>query len=262
MPMVAAALLMGPISATLVAPSSASAAGLENIGRLLQSGDVHNVVVLAGAGISVSAGIPDFRSPGTGLYDNLQQYGGLPYPEAIFELDFFRRNPQPFYRLCSELWPGQYEPTPTHHFFRLLHDQGVLTRVFTQNIDSLESTAGLPSHKIVAAHGNFDSASVWTPEEFALSPAISHMPVPINDVRAAAVDGSEEAWSSLNAKYGGLVKPDIVFFGEKLPSRFFELLRADFARCDLLLVLGTSCAWAGLELVIPCPMYDPRTIPP
>ena len=50
------------------------------------------MVVLAGAGLSVAAGIPDYRTPGTGLYDNLEQHG-LPYPEAIFELDFYRRNP-------------------------------------------------------------------------------------------------------------------------------------------------------------------------
>jgi NAD-dependent deacetylase sirtuin 2 len=72
---------------------------------------------------------------------------GLPYAEAIFDLDFFRSNPQPFYRLCKELWPGHYKPTPAHVFIRLLEKKGVLLRCYTQNIDSLESAAGLPSDR-------------------------------------------------------------------------------------------------------------------
>jgi NAD-dependent SIR2 family protein deacetylase len=92
------------------------------------------------AGISVSAGIPDFRSPGTGLYDNLAKYN-LPEPTAVFDINYFRENPAPFYQLAKELFPGQYKPTPTHLFIRLLHDKGLLRRCFTQNIDSLEVCA-------------------------------------------------------------------------------------------------------------------------
>jgi NAD-dependent SIR2 family protein deacetylase len=55
---------------------------------------------MCGAGISVSAGIPDFRSPKTGLYHNLKKYN-LPHPEAVFELDYFRRHPEPFYQLAK-----------------------------------------------------------------------------------------------------------------------------------------------------------------
>ena len=58
------------------------------------------------------------------------------------------------------MWPGNYAPTPAHHFLKLLHDKGKLLRVYTQNIDSLEAAAGVPQSKIVAAHGNFDGAHV------------------------------------------------------------------------------------------------------
>ena len=78
---------------------------------------------MVGAGISVNAGIPDFRTPGTGLYDNLHKYN-LPDPTAVFDINFFRENPAPFYLLARELFPGQYLPTPTHYFLRLLHEKG------------------------------------------------------------------------------------------------------------------------------------------
>ena len=77
------------------------------------------------------------RSPGSGLYDNLQQYD-LPYAEAIFEINFFHHNPRPFFALAKELYPGNYQPNLTHYFVRLLQDKGQLLRMYTQNIDGLE----------------------------------------------------------------------------------------------------------------------------
>lgn len=62
----------------------------------------------------------------------------------------------------QELFPGSFRPTATHFFMDLLHEKGLLARCYTQNIDSLESMAGLPKDAIVAAHGNFDSAG-YTP---------------------------------------------------------------------------------------------------
>ena len=58
----------------------------------------------------------------------------------------------------QELFPSKYQPTAAHHFIKLLHDKGVLLRCYSQNIDSLEAVAGLPAERLVAAHGNFDSA--------------------------------------------------------------------------------------------------------
>ncbi|XP_023803167.1 NAD-dependent protein deacetylase sirtuin-2-like, partial [Cyanistes caeruleus] len=101
-----------------------------------------------------AAGIPDFRSPGTGLYSNLQSYN-LPYPEAIFEIGFFKKHPEPFFALARELYPGQFKPTVCHYFMRLLQDKGLLLRCYTQNIDTLERVAGLEPELLVEAHGTF-----------------------------------------------------------------------------------------------------------
>ena len=103
-------------------------------------------------------------------------------------------------------------------------------RCFTQNIDSLETRAGLPAEMLVAAHGNFDSATcIETGKK-----------VPIEDVERAIYDKEGGGWKKLQKQHGGLVKPDIVFFGENLPQHFFRLAAEDFPKCDLLIVMGTS----------------------
>ena len=199
---------------------------MDDIAALLKSGRIRRVLVCCGAGISTSAGIPDFRSPKTGLYHNLQKFD-LDYPEQVFELDYFKRKPEPFLSLSRELHPAKYLPTMTHAFLRLLHDKGLLLRCFTQNIDTLERRAGLPDEAMVEAHGSFATVHCiskscgqeYEAEEF--SRAVDNKDVP----RCEAC--------------GSLVKPDIVFFGEALPKRFFERL-GDFRHADLLLVIGTS----------------------
>ena len=81
------------------------------VAELIRSGQCRRVIVLTGAGVSVSAGIPDFRTPGTGLYDNLQEYG-LPFAEAVFDLGFFRSvcpHPQ---RVVSHAGQTHHPPSP------------------------------------------------------------------------------------------------------------------------------------------------------
>ena len=118
-----------------------------------------NVLCMVGAGISVNAGIPDFRSPGTGLYSTVF-HEGLERPEDMLTLSFFRKNPMPFYEFAKSIWPaGQHRPTKTHHFLKLLSSKGILKRVYTQNIDGLERLAGLAQDKLVEAHGSFSTAS-------------------------------------------------------------------------------------------------------
>lgn len=110
---------------------------LKDIAEMLRHGQCHHVIVMAGAGISTSSGIPDFRTPGTGLYDNLQKYR-IPHPTAIFEMNYFLYNPKPFFCLAKELYPGRYKPNVVHYFLKLLDTKGVLLRAWTQNIDGLE----------------------------------------------------------------------------------------------------------------------------
>lgn len=223
---------------------------VEGIARFITEKEVKDIVVMCGAGVSTAAGIPDFRTPGTGLYDNLQRFN-LEHPEDVFTLEFFHRQPEPFYVLCQEMWPGRHAPSVSHFFICLLHLKGLLRRCYTQNIDSLESAAGLPPEKLVAAHGNFDRAHVsrvmYTRR--GVEPLKGpDMDVPIEEMQAAVEAGSE-GWSTLNAKYKGKCKPRIVFFGEELPARYYRMSQEDFPRCDLLLVMGTSLVvqpFAGL----------------
>lgn len=225
-------------------------ASVSGIVSYLRSGKCEKVVVMVGAGMSTSAGVPDFRSPGSGIYDNLQQYD-LPTPESMFDISYFRQHPEPFFRLARELFPQNIRPTASHFFLKLLHEKALLSRVYTQNIDCLERVAGIPEDMIVEAHGSFhvshclnpgcrkEYSSQWMKEQI----FADHFRVP----------KCEDCDS--------VVKPDIVFFGERLPDRFFALMEQDFATCDLLIVIGTSLTvqpFASLvELV---PKHVPRLV--
>lgn len=177
-----------------------------------------------GAGISTAAGIPDFRSPETGLYSNLARLE-LPRPEAVFDISYFREDPRPFYALAQELWPGKYKPTLTHIFMRMFSTHSKLLRVFTQNIDTLELAAGIPREQIVFAHGSFAGQHcIECKEEYD---------------RAALEDHVKRAEPAFCASCSGLVKPDITFFGEALPAEFHESIDL-VEEADLVIVMGSS----------------------
>jgi hypothetical protein len=121
---------------TTTTTTTTTTPSLEAIARGIANGRFKNILGLTGAGISVSAGIPDFRTPGTGLYDSLAKWN-LPRPECMFDIDYFRQNPKPFFALAKELYPGPYRPTRTHCFLRLLSERGLLLRNYSQNVDCL-----------------------------------------------------------------------------------------------------------------------------
>lgn len=221
---------MGNEESTMVDPKkrpfTLSARSTDALAQYIKDGKAKKIVVLTGAGISTSAGIPDFRSPETGLYANLERLN-LPHPEAVFELSFFRENPLPFYTLAQELYPGKYRPTITHSFINLLHQKGLLLKLFTQNIDCLEREAGVPGDKIIEAHGSFaDQACIDCKKAYPKEQMLTHIE---NKTVPRCVDCS----------CNGLVKPKIVFFGEQLPREFFDNI--DLVQdADLCIILGTS----------------------
>lgn len=209
---------------------------LKPLVEALQQGK--KAVFFLGAGVSTSCGIPDFRSPKTGLYAQLERLK-LPYPEAVFDIDYFRDDPRAFYALCDELYPGKFFPSPFHFLLRLFQKKNLLQRVYTQNIDTLEQLAGVDAEFIIAAHGSFaDNHCIDCRERMLPDQLKIHM----ND--KSVNDGIPTC-----PKCSGYVKPDIVFFGEGLPVEFFDRWDEDSTSIDVAIVAGTSLTvypFAGL----------------
>ncbi|KAG0644889.1 DHS-like NAD/FAD-binding domain-containing protein [Tuber brumale] len=205
-------------------PETLSRRDLPAVAEFILSDKCQKIVFLCGAGISTSAGIPDFRTPGTGLYSNLQTLN-LPHPEAVFDISFFRTNPQPFYTLARSLHPGQFTPTVAHAFISLTARKNLLHKCFTQNIDTLERAAGVPPEKLIEAHGSFAGQSCVD----------CRVPYPADEMKEHLLAGSVPKCGACT----GLVKPDIVFFGESLPREFHMGLRM-VEEADLVIVMGSS----------------------
>src|SRR6185295_556094 len=126
---------------------------VERLAQLLR--DASSVVALTGAGISVPSGIPDFRSPGTGLWENVD-------PMEVAHLDVFLNDPGRFwsyYRPRFGMLSGKV-PNPAHRALAQLEERGMLEAVITQNIDTLHRKAG--SRNVVEVHGTIETGSCWT----------------------------------------------------------------------------------------------------
>lgn len=146
----------------------------------------------------------------------------------IFELSYFNENPKPFFEIAKELYPGSFKPTLCHYFIRLLAEKGLLLRHYTQNIDTLERVAGLPSDKIVEAHGTFYTGHCLKCR------AVYSLEYMKEKIFADKIPKCQKS------SCDGVVKPDIVFFGENLPDRFYSCMDEDFNNCDLLIIMGST----------------------
>lgn len=175
------------------------------------------VVALTGAGVSTAAGIPDFRGP-RGLYVT-RRYD----PDRVFELHAFLDDPLPFFDFSRDFLHilEEVEPTATHRFLAELERQGRLTAVVTQNIDALHQQAG--SRRVIEVHGSY-----WTSTCLGCGAGFS-----ADELRQKIL--TEEV---ARCECGGVVKPDIVFFGE--PVRALDEASAAIRDAGLLMVLGST----------------------
>lgn len=201
---------------------------MESLTEAIKAGTYRKIAFLVGAGISVNAGIPDFRSPKSGLYAQVKKMG-LPHPEDIFTLDCFYDDPRAFYHIAKEFFTYEAHPTDAHRFMKEVESRKLLHMVYTQNIDGLEVDVGISEKKLVQAHGHMRSAHCChCKKEYS-----------IEEFFAAAKCDEILRCSSCNHPTHGIIKPHIIFFGEKLPRTFHTRLQK-LEDADLIVVMGTS----------------------
>ena len=192
-------------------------AAARNLARLLRESS--STVALTGAGISVPSGIPDFRSPGTGLWEKVD-------PMEVATIQAFRRDPARFWSFYRPRFEALEDklPNPAHEALVELEGRGLLDAVVTQNVDRLHRKAG--SRRLIEVHGSIETSSCIG------CGASWH----VEDVEGL-FDGEGVA---VCPGCLGLVKPDVVLFGELLPDDAMAEAQELAAGADLLLCIGSS----------------------
>jgi NAD-dependent deacetylase len=196
-----------------IAARDGTAAGLAELIR-----ESRCTVALTGAGISVPSGIPDFRTPGKGVWENVD-------PMEVAHIDAFRRDPARFwgfYRPRFETLSDK-QPNPAHEALAELEAQGLLDAVVTQNIDRLHRKAG--TERLIEVHGTIETSSCTSCDAS----------YPLENVEGLFSDGVAYCTACSN-----LVKPDVVLFGEFLPEDAMREAQDLAERCDLMLCVGSS----------------------
>lgn len=177
-----------------------------------------HAVAFTGAGVSTLSGIRDFRGK-NGLYRQ-------PETEKMFDIDLFNRDPSVYYRLAKDFIYGleEKEPCVVHRVLAALERNGFLHAVITQNIDLLHQKAG--SRRVIEVHGSplFHFCTVCGDR------------MPFGAVAPTARTGAVPRCG----RCGGVIKPEITFFGESLPAKALAEAQEEASAADLLMVLGSS----------------------
>jgi NAD-dependent deacetylase len=182
--------------------------------------EASSVVALTGAGISVPSGIPDFRSPGTGLWENVD-------PMAVAHIDAWRADPERFWHFYGNRFQtleGK-QPNAAHRALVELERRGHLDAVVTQNIDMLHRKAG--TRELVEVHGTIETSSCLS----------CGARFPLAEVRARL---AADPLSVPHCDCTAPLKPDVVLFGEWLPAEALDRAYALAAAADVLLCVGSS----------------------
>ena len=196
---------------------TATTGAAEQLAELIRESSC--TVALTGAGISVPSGIPDFRTPETGLWANVD-------PIEVAHIDVFERDPERFWSYYRPRFHslGDKEPNGAHRALAELERRGLLAGVITQNIDRLHRAAG--SRNVVEMHGTIESSSC---RSCGASYGIEQLDA-LFDADGVAVCAACQ----------GAVKPDVVLFGEMLPEAAMRQAQELAARAELMLCIGSS----------------------
>jgi NAD-dependent deacetylase len=177
-------------------------------------------VILTGAGISTQSGIPDFRSENTGLWSYDE-------PMEVASLETFRCHPERFFEWMRPLINSIFnaQPNAAHLAIARMEMAGFIKTIITQNIDGLHQKAG--SEKVFETHGSLQSMScTHCFQKCTTAPFIQAL--------------VEDHQLPLCPKCNGLLKPDVILFGEQLPHVPWDAALLAARNCDLMLVLGSS----------------------
>jgi NAD-dependent deacetylase len=209
----------------------AQRAGVARLAELVR--EAGSVIALSGAGISVPSGIPDFRSPGTGLWERVD-------PMELAHIDAFHRDPVRFWSFYGERFAtlSDKQPNGAHEALVTMERHGLLDAVITQNIDMLHSRAG--TRELLEMHGSIATCSC---PQCGFSVTLERA----RGLLRAAADGVPRC-----EPCGAALKPDVVLFGEMLPRRALDRARALCEAADLLICVGSSLEVhpvAGLPLL-------------
>jgi NAD-dependent SIR2 family protein deacetylase/ankyrin repeat protein len=191
----------------------------------IERGRYKRIVIMAGAGISVSSGIPAWRTP-----SGLLSVSTPASVRTLFSAEAFAERPVEFYAHMRSTFAGK-QPSVAHRFVAALARRGLLQRIFTQNIDGLELDAGVDVELVVQAHG-----SLHEPKRCAKC----HRDSDAARFRRAALAADPDAPLPECDHCASPLRPAVVFFGEPLPNRFTEHALEDLRAADLLIVMGTS----------------------
>jgi NAD-dependent deacetylase len=198
--------------------SARATSGAARLAELLRSAG--RVLALTGAGISVPSGIPDFRSPGTGLWSDVD-------PMEVAHIEVFLRQPERFWQFYGHRFDALRDkrPNEAHHALVELERRGVLEAVVTQNIDGLHRLAG--TRELIEVHGTIGTSSCL----------ICRARFELEEVRAR-LDPAPDGVPRCDC--GAALKPDVVLFGELLPEAALARASALAATADVLLCIGSS----------------------
>jgi NAD-dependent deacetylase len=184
-------------------------------------GRSRRAVALTGAGVSVPSGIPDFRTPETGLWAKVD-------PMEVAHISVFERDPERFWSYYRPRFQalGDKEPNGAHEALAELERRGLIEGVITQNIDRLHRAAG--SENVIEVHGSIETSSC------------------LDCGTAFGLDEIDDLFGergvAVCSACGGAVKPDVVLFGELLPEEAMARATELAEGADLMLCVGSSLA--------------------